>query len=310
MQHYVNRFLEKTLLPDIFRNDLGKEVVDNLSKLKESISYFSYGSTIYKNKPASDYDYIVVSDFEKEQFEDVFCVRGQTVSIQITFYTLETFLKMLQENEISALECLSLEMKYYDNLIGEEANKENEILFNLSRSLFEEKIKQSLPNVQPHVIRTAISKKASNSYVKAKKKIILKEDFDLKVSLKSLWHSFRMVGFALESVMSNHGEISCFDIANDLYSEIAEDYLEFHSFSDPDSFWTFIHEKYQPRHNALMSVFRQYAPKQGVSDKQRLTYDEFYNIVNKGYLVNPMEEFKPEKTDQKTNLEDTDKLPF
>lgn len=298
MQNYINKYVKEKLIPStLCRKQLNE---DEKKAFMSSLSLFSYGSTVYKHKHPDDYDYIVVLDeniqglgdvfcedkegaFSKiEKIDDVFCVKGETVSIQITFYTFEEFISMIESNEITALECLSLMCVsiFIEN---------EDILFDISKNLFTYRNENDFFSQKK--LRSSISKKASNSYVKAKKKLIIEEDFHLKTSLKSLWHSFRMVGFGLQMAMNRTSEIDYFDIANDLYLEMAEDYLDYSSFKTNEAFWQFIHEKYQPRHNALMSLFRQYALKEGESNKPPLTKEELHNIVNKGYLVNPMSMF-------------------
>lgn len=280
MQKYVNQFVEEDLISSILEE---KKLNENEKKsFMTDVSIFSYGSSVYKNKPAADYDYIVVSPYKLEQFEDVFCIRGKTVSIQITFYTVESFYDMLKNAEISALECMYLDQK-------KEKNSEDNILAFVDKKMLDCFKDMDVLN---NKLRVSISKKSSNSYVKAKKKIIIENDFDLKTSLKSLWHSFRMVGFALQVAMPNSNNIDYFDIANDLYAEIVEDYLDYSSYKSNEDFWKFIHSKYQPRHNALMSVFREYALKEGFSSKEPLNKEELYNIVNKGYVIDPILNFQ------------------
>lgn len=305
MQHHINNFVIQSLIPSLFTADLS---ASELVKIKDHVSFFSYGSSVYGNKRPSDYDFIIVSDFKKEQFNDVFCVKGQTVEIQLTFYTNDEFIEMLKSNEISAIECLFLfnESLSRDihNLDNEEL-KDNALAFNLTHELFSNNVVYNY--LRPDLLRSSLSKKSSNSYVKAKKKIILEKDFDLKTSLKSLWHSFRMVSFGLDILNSRYNDCH-FSICNDLYHEMCEDYLDYHSFGSPDEFWDFIHDKYKPRHNALMSVFRDYAKKDGSFNDKRLSEDELYNIANRGYLVDPMDLFTEKKSFNQNNLTDDKNL--
>lgn len=217
-----------------FTNDISKQIK----------GIFSYGSTVYGNKTPDDFDFIVIT----ENYDGSFYKTIDNIEIQATFYSFDKFKSELERHEIAMIECMCIPMDNdvfiveYDNDIKKMFND-----FILDKSK----------------LRTAISKKSSNSYVKAKKKIILEKDFDIASSHKSLWHSFRMVKFAMEYCQTQTIDFSA---ANDLYSVIHEDYDKlglFHSTQDIDytNAWNALHAKYKPIHNTILSEFRTFAPK-------------------------------------------------
>lgn len=105
------------------------------------------------------------------------------------------------------------------------------------------------------VVRREVSKKCSNSFVKAKKKLLVEKDFDPYVSMKSLWHSIRMYEFANQ--FAKAGEVYDFESCNKLFEEIRQDY-ENHSVHD---MLELITSKYKPKQNRVASVFKLNFPK-------------------------------------------------
>lgn len=200
---------------------------------------FSYGSFVYKNKEPEDLDFIVISDEYREQTS--FFI--DNIEIQLTFYTLDLFKVMLEDQEITALECKYLP----ENIDGIIKYKSTEI-----DSLFLNHF------IDKQKLRTSISKKTSNSYVKAKKKLILDNDRDLSVSLKSLWHSFRMIDYGIQ--ICEHNKIIDFKNSNALFKDISNDY-KIEKECDYNELWNKIHLKYKPIHNNKLSDFKKLAPK-------------------------------------------------
>ena len=184
---------------------------------------YQYGSRVYGcNSSCSDYDVIMVSEYyegKAELDED---------EISCTLYGITQFKEQLKKHEISALECLYLpEDKVLKSWIN-----------------FDHKI--SLP-----ALRKSISAKASNSFVKAKKKLTVKKDYDKYIGLKSLFHSLRIIMFGIQ--IATHGKIIDYTAANDYWSSIL---------SEPQSDWEYLKAKYKPIHNQLMTEFRKLAPKE------------------------------------------------
>lgn len=189
---------------------------------------FHYGSFLYNNKKPSDYDFIIVTD--KDYFQESFELEG--FKFEVTNYKKEQFLDLLKKHEIAILECIFIESEKY----------------------MSEEIKDYFYNfkIEKEQLRESLSSKSSNSYVKAKKKLIIEEDFDLNVSLKSLWHSFRILKFGID--IAQNGKINP-DSCNNLYDQIKMDYIVF------SNDWEKIHKKYKPLYNDLASEFKLICPK-------------------------------------------------
>lgn len=209
----------------------------------EVFGMFSYGSVVYCNKIPDDFDYIIISDKKIEQ--TVFQL--DNFDIQLTFYTVEEFQNMINDQEITALEC------YFLSKIENKPRFVKIFTSDVVESIF------SSYQLDKLKLRSSISKKSSNSYVKAKKKVLVEEHLELSVSLKSLWHSIRMVEFA---ILICKNELNDFTVCNDLYQDIYKDYTLFLQIQDPNDFWNHIHKKYKPIHNLVLSNFRATAPKQ------------------------------------------------
>lgn len=201
-------------------------LVQAVAKHYNAIAAFPYGSAVYLNKTPDDYDFIIVTD---SNFQEQIVING--FDCEVSSYSKDEFLKKLQSHDIALLECLLIEHSDFVNNIPET----NDFQIDLG------------------LLREAISQKSSNSYVKAKKKLIVEEDFDLKVSFKSLWHSLRIADFGLQIATS--GKITNPQSVNSYYPEIVQDYF------DSNNDWAVIHQKYKPIHNKTMSLFREKCPK-------------------------------------------------
>lgn len=190
---------------------------------KDLMAISPYGSQVYGIATSkSDYDYIVIL---KEHFSwggEEACAADK---FDIHFYGHETFIKRVQQQDIAALECLW-------------AANENEFIKNIRDSY-----KKDLS-----LLRHSISEKASNSWVKAKKKIDKEKDF--YIGKKSLWHSLRIIMFGIQ--IANHGKIINYQEANYLYNDIVNSSIDQ---------WNYFNGKYKALYNSLMTEFRQVAPK-------------------------------------------------
>jgi hypothetical protein len=100
------------------------------------------------------------------------------------------------------------------------------------------------------LLRKSISSIVNNSWVKAKKKMELKDECSY-IGLKSLFHSFRILDFGIQIALMNTIHYSS---ANGLWVELKEE------FEDNKS-WDFYYQKYKSQHNELMTRFRLVAPK-------------------------------------------------
>ncbi len=182
---------------------------------------YQYGSRVYGTiRENSDYDVIIIAD----NFNNVECDEG---TVYGTIYSSSQFQQLINDHEISVLECLFLSG---DKIIKKEADFD----FNLNLS----------------TLRRSISAKSSNSWVKAKKKLTIEKDFNRDVALKSLFHSMRIIEFGRQ--IATHGKIIDYSSANHLHSEV---------FSYDTNDWDFFKNKYQSIYNSMMSDFRKVAPK-------------------------------------------------
>lgn len=189
------------------------------------LNIYMYGSRVYgTHSEKSDYDYImvtstIITDGVTQFFKD---------NINVTIYNKHEFSKLIAEHEISILECIFLpnDMKY----------ETIEFAFNLDRSK----------------LREAISAKASNSWVKAKKKMTVEKDLDMYVGQKSLFHSLRILKFGTQ--LATIGKIKDYAEANWIWELIG----------DPNSLvetWEDFYLVWHRVYNMLKTEFKKVAPK-------------------------------------------------
>jgi predicted nucleotidyltransferase len=184
------------------------------NKYPESNIYL-YGSHVYQtNNDKSDYDFIIVGEHETNSVK--------TELGDLHFYSRSDFNQLLQSHEISALECFFLPQEF---------KKET---FPLSWQLDLDKL------------RASCSQKASNSWVKAKKKLQVENEPYL--AQKSLFHSLRILKFATEIAAT--GKLSNFE-STSLWQEVSSLPLNWNTWSD----------KFKPQYNSLKSEFKKIAPK-------------------------------------------------
>lgn len=202
------------------------------------ISIYLYGSTVYGTaQPGSDFDLIVIVDRK----DDV-TIQSRSIAIareyfQLSFskfdvnlYTEEEFLRGLDGMEISFLECVNNVRAYSIN-------------GTLIYGKMHEMSKISLPT-----LRESISRKASNSWVKAKKKLKVPEDYAPLIGKKSAWHAIRIIDFGIQ--LATTGKIH----------NISSKNLEFYDVMACET-WEEIDEKFRIVYNNLSTEFRKVAPK-------------------------------------------------
>ncbi len=209
---------------------------------------FSYGSSVYENKLPDDLDFIVVTDDPHQQ--ETFTYNGE--KIEVTFYSISEFKKDFDSMQIHALECFYLPLGF--NLINDYNNQ----VMSLFSGLNEAK-EYGFNQEQKQTLRQSISAISSNSFVKAKKKIIVEDDFCLNTSMKSLWHSLRIIDFGTQ--IAERGRINNFQSSNNLYLDIKNDYDKFNDFENKELFWDFLFAKYKPVFNHAKTKFKTLCPK-------------------------------------------------
>ena len=105
-------------------------------------------------------------------------------------------------------------------------------------------------NVDKTKLRSEFSRTASNSWVKAKKKLTVEPEEFRPIGLKSLWHSLRILQLGIQ--LAETGQIVDFSEANTYFEDIVHSNLD----------WEQLKEQYQPVYNSLASKFRNVAPKE------------------------------------------------
>jgi hypothetical protein len=190
-----------------------------LSSLDVLVLY-DYGSRVYgTNRPDSDYDYVIITD--KEGFT---ATQGEADNLNVQAYTVAEWKSLLEKHDIMAMEC------------NFNPNGDLSLPFTLSKG----------------TLRSSISRVASNSWVKCKKKLTVEEDSRL-IGIKSLFHSFRIPMFGIQ--IATTGTIHDYGCANELWKEMEP-------LVTNGATWEEIYEIYKPRHNELMTLFRKVAEKE------------------------------------------------
>lgn len=186
------------------------------------VSVFSYGSRVYQTHDQnSDWDYIVVSEqvTEPQDFHD-------SDSLSISLLPVFEFQDRLERHEISALECFFLPSEL--------------VLINCHQYNWQLNL-QSL--------RHSISEKVSHAWVKAKKKLIILQDYEPHVAKKSLFHALRIANFGIQ--IAQHQKIIDYTAANDWWCKIKEAPVD----------WTDLDRSFRPIKNQLLTEFRALASK-------------------------------------------------
>jgi hypothetical protein len=143
----------------------------------------------------------------------------------MTIYDCKRFQQRVDDHEISVLECLCLPKEHI-------LQKEMDFSWTLDLGK----------------LRESLSAKASNSFVKAKKKFEVEQQ--PYIAKKSLWHSLRILKFGIQIAVN--GRITDFAETNDLWKEIL---------GNPSTSWEDYKAKYQTLYNNLKTQFRLVAPK-------------------------------------------------
>ena len=240
--------------------EINKEYFRHLCSIA---TIFPYGSAVYGTykEGISDYDYIfVISDdsykclitdlaYENMQYEE-----NQFIykNIQITVYSHSMWEKIIEDNDVKAVECSFLPAGYV--------------------KLDEEFTKIIYPTIDITIdknkIRKNFSAVASNSWVKCKKKLTVKEDFAPRIGKKSLWHALRLLDFGTQ--------IMCFDkivnysSMNFIYNDIVEN-----EYND----WEIYKNKFQKFYNALKTNFRLSEDKNYEYKSPEEVWNSLYNIM-------------------------------
>ena len=186
---------------------------------------YRYGSYVYGTvNDKSDVDIICVSLAMDDPF-----IQYSDGPFNCTAFSEEEFLNRLNNHDMTMIECMSLP---------------NEMIIKNKKD-YSKHFKLDL-----YKLRHSLSAKASNSFVKAKKKFIVPEDRNIYVGKKSLFHALRLPMFG--SQVAKHGRVVDFSEANHYWPEIL---------NNPSEDWNVYHKRYKPIFNNIMSEFRKVAPK-------------------------------------------------
>jgi hypothetical protein len=221
-----------------WRSDLVKliEFVRNPAKAENQsklLAVFQYGSRVYQTVDRfSDYDFIEI--WSDDPPDDV------RSDADVTRLSYSQFRQLVEDHEISVLECVfsdSSKRQLFDGLP-------------LDWNRFELNLEK---------LRRSISAKSSNSWVKAKKKIEVEKDRNLRVAFKSLFHSIRILDFGIQIAV--FGEIVNFSSMIELHDSIKTDCqsLVFEKLSFEEQ-WKFLHSKYSPIKKKYEHTFKKVAP--------------------------------------------------
>jgi predicted nucleotidyltransferase len=190
------------------------------------LNIYQFGSRVYgTNTEKSDYDFIIVVNSAEISKIDGLEFFIDSNFINVTIYSKDHFQQKIDEHEISCLECL-----YIDEIYKFETIKFNFVL-----------------NLQ--TFRHSISSKCSNSWSVANKKLTVEND--IKRSLKSIFHVFRIYDFAIQLIETNSIN---FKTKNHLHKEL---------FEIPENLitWEYLKSLYINGRNCLATKFKTLANK-------------------------------------------------
>lgn len=218
LRNLYNRLMDK------HREKVFKTLMNN------SVAIYQRGSTVYGTyEPGvSDSDILVVVDNTCHPLVDNSPRHMREIQVDkgdYMFICEDDFTKMVENNSIEALECIFHTIKSDDKFLN---------MFKLDK----------------WKLRESVSAICSNSWVKAKKKLTVEKDYDLRIAQKSLWHSMRIYMFAIQ--IAEHGSILDYTCANDLWYEIK---------NAENPTWDYYKEKYQEKFNNLRSELVKLCPK-------------------------------------------------
>lgn len=201
-----------TIIKDFDLNELG------------ILNVYPYGSRVYGTAGyQSDYDFIIIMK-NKSIEKDYMDSRNNK---NITIYQENSFIDLIGRHRIFALECFFLPK---EKML--KCDKDFNFKLNLK------------------TLRSSISEKSSQSWVKAKKKFEVEIDRNIYIGKKSLFHSLRIIDFGCQ--IAEFKTIKNYSSSNYLWNEIS---------SNPSENWNDYYSKYHDLFNSTMTEFRRLAPK-------------------------------------------------
>lgn len=221
--------LEKLILMSDTNNQYYQWILEDFDlKDEDVLAVYRHGSMIYgTNDHKSDHDFIIIV---KDHAVEIDSKSSSHHNIDVGIYRHSTFQDLINRHKNFALDCYFLPSQYRLKDLAK---------FNFTLDL--------------NKLRKEISAKSSNSFVKAKKKLEVIADRNVRTAKKSLFHSLRIVDFGIQ--IATHGKIIDYSSSNYLWDEIN---------NNPADTWEPYKEKYQTIYNVKMTEFRKLAP---INDK-------------------------------------------
>ena len=192
------------------------EDILKITKLHKSrvFNIYLFGSRVYKTHTEnSDWDVIIVANNSVDSIE----IKHELYNIHI--YTPKKFGEDLDWHMPKNLEC------YFS---PDWVKLKEDIKFNFT--------------LNHPKLRHAISHVSSNSWVKAKKKLVVADEYNIGV--KSLFHAIRIPMFAIQ--IADFGEIRDFQCANWVWDKICE----------KEWIWEELDKEFRTIHNSVLTEFR------------------------------------------------------
>lgn len=194
-----------------------EEIIEKLMKERSIRTIIEFGSKVYgTNTKKSDTDYIIIVDTNRD-IVNPYITYGDK---DCHFCTVQEWEQMCAIHDIRCIEAYFTDNKHY--LKGERDNIA----------------------LDYRLIRIEVSRVASNSWVKCKKKLTIEEDYNPYIAKKSLFHSLRILEFGRQ--IMKFGGIYDFTKANIYFDEIM-------NYNDD---WEELKERFQPIYNDLKTQFR------------------------------------------------------
>lgn len=186
------------------------------------VCIYRFGSYVYgSNNELSDEDFVVILKEYQESKDD-----------NIHHFSELQFQDLVNSHDVQALECIFLSA----NLILKQDCKFNFVL---------DKAK----------LRISISTIVSNSWVKGKKKLIIIDDYDLSLGLKSIFHSLRILDYGIQ--IAEHNKIINYSSMN----YVLDDLIKLSKAYKRTELWEMIDAKYRKLFNSKSSLFKDLCPK-------------------------------------------------
>lgn len=195
---------------------------------EDVVNIYPYGSRVYGTaSETSDLDYVIVF---KEHLKPTLADLPGVFFFDYVALSESEFEDRILAHDNSALECLWLPS---EGIVKHSKDFRSSFVLDLP------------------TLRQAIASKASNSFVKAKKKLTVEKDLNPYIAKKSLFHSLRILIFGMQ--IASYGRIINYAAANRFWYKIRD------TKSDR---WEDFKTEWQPIYNRLSTTFRVLAPKE------------------------------------------------